>query len=85
MKGVFCLGKIQKMPTPMGFAVFLFTFFFKVFIYISDGLCSVVFTASSSFDIDNENHISVLNVITKYDMAVASCVGHVILKSCDRI
>ena len=49
------------------------------------GFAVLLFTASLSFDIDNEKHISVLNVITKYDMVVASCVGHVILKSCDRI
>ena len=53
VRGVFCLGEIQKMPSPMGFAVFLFTL-------------------PLSFGIGNENHISVLNIITKYDMVVAS-------------
>ena len=46
------------------------------------GFAVSLFTLSLSFDIGNENHISVLNMITKYDMVVASCVGHVILKSC---
>ena len=45
------------------------------------GFAVSLFTLSLSFDIGNENHISVLNMITKYDMVVASCVGHVILKS----
>ncbi len=66
----------------MGFAVFLFTLFFK-FSYTSPmGFAVSLFTR---FDIGNENHISVLNMTTKYDMVVATCVGHVILKSCDRV
>ncbi len=49
------------------------------------GFAVFLFTLSLSFDIGNESHISVLSMITKYDMVVASCVGHVIFKSCDRV
>ncbi len=66
----------------MRFAVFLFTLSLSFDIHLGWALQYSFFTLSLSVGIGNENHISVLNMITKYDMVVASCVGHVILKSC---
>ncbi len=48
------------------------------------GFAVFLFTLSLSFDIGNENHISVLNMITKYDMVLASALD-MLLKSCDRV